>query len=131
MYNLPQDQQTSKMASLFEELAEPNLVAAIALTNTQILLDETKQANQNYLVELNKRDQEEKKNNEEKLVGENVKKVRVNLEKILNNLDSVLDITEDQNYHKLFNYLEGIIEEMNAKIKARGTRKGSGEKGEE
>ena len=125
MYNLPQDQQTSKMASLFEELARPDLVKAIELTSTQILLDETKQANQNYLAELNKRDQEEKKKHEEKLVGENVKKTRVNLEKILNNLDSVLEVTEDQSYHKLFNDLEGIIEEMNAKIKARETRKGN------
>lgn len=131
MYDLQQDQQTSKMASLFEELAEPDLVKAIELTSTQILLDETKQANQNYLTELNKRDQEEKETKNEKLVGESVKKTRVNLEKILNNLDSVLEVTEDQTYHKLFNDLEGIIEEMNAKIKARGTRKGNGEKGEE
>ena len=42
MYNLPQDQQTSAMASLFKELEQSELVKAIEVTNTKILLDEAK-----------------------------------------------------------------------------------------
>lgn len=123
LYNLPQDIQTSRAASLFEELKEEDLVAAIALTNTTEILEEAKQANQNYLNELNNRSSDNAEKEVQKLVGENVKKVRVNFEKIMNYLDPVVTVGEDQVLSKLFNELESIIEGANTTIKARVSRK--------
>ena len=123
MYNLPQDIQTSRMASLFEELEEKDFVEAITLTNTAELLIEVKQANENYLKELTNRSTESELDKEQKRVGENVKEVKVNLEKIMNYLDSVTSISQDKTLQKLLNDLEGIIEELNAKIKGRRSRK--------
>ncbi len=123
MYNLPQDVQTSKAASLFEELKQEDLVAAIELTNTTQILEEAIQSNQYYLDELAKRSKESTLTEEQSLVGENVKKVRVNLEKTLNYLDSIITVKDDDVLTKLFNELEGVIEKANTTIKSRSSRK--------
>lgn len=137
MYDLPQDEQTSKMASLFKELEQPDLVAALEVINMTEILNEAKQANQNYLTELGKRDREdiakakaegdeEKQEEEQKNVRESVKDVRTHLDKILNYLDAIIPVQEDGTIAKLFNDLEGIVEGANATIKGRETRKKKG-----
>jgi hypothetical protein len=128
MYNLPQDKQTSAMASLFKELEQPELVAAIELTNTKILLDDAKAANLEYLTELANRGSQEVKKDEPELVSTNVKLVRVNFEKLMNHLDSYLAALEDDTLRTIYNELTDIIDKANAIIKARSTRKNTDEK---
>jgi hypothetical protein len=128
MYDFPQDQQTSAMASLFKTFEQPDMVAAINLTGTNEELAEVKQANMDYLAELSKRNNETAMKEESKLVGKYVKEVRVNLEKLMNYLDAYLAATENPTLKTLDAELIDIIDKANAVIKARGTRKSNGEK---
>jgi len=128
MYDLPQDKQTSAMASLFKELEQPELVAALEVTGTKESLDEVKAVNQEYLAELAKNSNEDAKKEEPELVTKNVKLVRVNFEKLMNYLDSYLAATENESLKILNAELTESIDKANAIVKARNTRKGNGEK---
>lgn len=128
MYDLPQDEQTAVMSSFFKELETPAMVAALELAGVTTHVAETKAVNQLYLAEVGKRSSSSAKLEEPQLVGENAKKVKVNLNKLMNYLDSYLEAKEDATLRTLYTELCEIIDQANAIIKSRITRKKSGEK---
>ena len=125
MYDLPQDEQTSVMASFITELKEPVLVAALELTGTTIPLAETIEANNLYLTELGKRGSDKAKKEDPELIGDNMKKVKVGMSNLMNYLYSYLAAKENATLKTLYIELCDVIDKANAIIKARDTRKSS------
>ena len=129
MYTLAQDQLTSGIDSLFKEFEEPALVSALEITNSAIIVVESKEANRLYLAELGKRENDDAKKEDPQLVGENTKKVKETLDKLMNYLDSYLAAKENAVLKTLYAELSGIFDQANAIIKARYTRKKNGGNG--
>jgi hypothetical protein len=131
MYQLPHLEQTSKMDALFTELALPAMTAALQTTQTAVIVDETKKANQDFLDAVNERTNADVTKEEIALVAAARKPVKTGLEKIMNYLSSVIPQEEAPELEIIYNSLSKIITEANSVIKTRLTLKENKKKEQE
>ncbi len=123
MYDLPDIEQTSKMTSLFSDLSTAEMVAAIETTNTTDILQESKDANTNYLQSLGDRSHNDALKIEVALVTKSKKKVRNSMKDLINYLNSIVKAIESEDLKTLHIEIQDIISTANAKIRARESRK--------
>lgn len=128
MYRLPHLEQTATMNSMFDELGMPEFVAALQATNTQILLDEIKTANENFLSALNERSEDTAAREEIILLVVARTEVKEGLEQTINYVNTVSDVINGPEIKTLQKELTEIISKANSNIKARISR---GENSEE
>jgi len=119
MYRLPHLEQTATMNSMFDELSKPEAVAALQATNTQILLDEIKTANENFLSALNERSEDTAAREEIILSVVARTEVREGLEQIINYVNTISDVISSPEIKTLQKELAEIISKANSNIKAR------------
>ena len=123
MYKLPYVQQTAKMDSLFKDLSQPAMVAALQTTLTTDAVEETKNANQDFLDAVNDRTNDSATKEEISLIAAARNPVKTGMEKIMNYLNSVIPDEDRPELEIIFASLTQVITDANSVIKARITRK--------
>lgn len=127
MYRLPHLEQTATMNSMFDELSKPEFIGALEATNTQVLLDEIKAANQNFLTALNERSEDTAAREEIILLVVARTEVREGLEQTQNYVNTLSELMDGSEIKTLKKELAEIISKANANIKARISRGGDGD----
>ncbi len=122
MYRLPHVEQTATMNSLFDELSQPEFVSALKATNTQVLLDEIKAANKNFLEALNERSDDTAAREEIILLVVARTEVKEGLDQILNYVNTISEVINHPDIKTLKKGLAEIISKANSNIKARLSR---------
>jgi len=127
MYRLPHVEQTATMNSMFDELSHADLTKALKATNTKVLLDEIKTANENFLAALNERNEDEAAREEIILLVVARTEVKEGLDQTLNYVDTISEVINHPDIKKLEKTLSEIISKANSNIKSRLSRAENGE----
>ncbi len=127
MYRLPHVEQTATMNSMFDELSKAEFVTALQTTNTQVLLDEIKEANENFLTALNERSEDTAAREEIILLVVARTEVREGLEQTQNYVSTISEVINSPEIKTLKKELAEIISKANSNIKARIKRGDNGE----
>ncbi|MEN8120911.1 MAG: DUF6261 family protein [Bacteroidota bacterium] len=119
MHQLPNKKQTATMNSLFNDLNQRELVEALQATNTQILLNEIKIANQDFLSAFDEHNKDKSGREQVILLIATRTDVRKRLEQIIDYVNTVSNILSKTEIKKLQTKLGEIISKSNKDIKAR------------
>ena len=119
MHKLPNKKQTATMNSLFNELNKHELIEALKNTGTQILLNEVKIANQDFLAAFDERNKDTSGRANLILLIAARTDVRKQLEQIIDYVNTVSKVLSKTVVKKLQTKLGEIISKSNKDIKAR------------
>lgn len=119
MHKLPNKKQTATMNSLFNELNKPELIEALKDTGTQVLLNEVKIANQDFLAAFDERNKDTSGRANLILLIAARTDVRKQLEQIIDYVNTVSKVLSKTVVKKLQSKLGEIMSKSNKDIKAR------------
>ncbi|RLD62985.1 MAG: hypothetical protein DRI95_12300 [Bacteroidetes bacterium] len=119
MHKLPNKKQTATMNSLFNELNKPELIEALKDTGTQVLLNEVKIANQDFLAAFDERNKDTSGRANLILLIAARTDVRKQLEQIIDYVNTVSKVLSKTVVKKLQTKLGDIISKSNKDIKSR------------
>lgn len=121
IYNLPMNEQSSKMASLFNELSGTKMQEALTRTNTSSLLENVIAVNQQFHDTMAQRLQEETAKEKIMLVTDAKKLVRSDIDNISTYMDTLSTISDSKEFKGLNQQITDIMIAANSSIKMRKT----------
>jgi 23S rRNA maturation mini-RNase III len=123
LYSLPDNQQTAKMKSLFEELKLAKSVEVMEGTELPALFEVMQNKNQTYLDSVASRSKNEAEREDVKLVTEWKKKTKVALENLIGYLNVISSIDQSEALVNLCTEVKSHIDKANSVIRSRNNRK--------